>query len=192
MLTVSWPSTLRTGPWCNGSTLACPATRCGFESRRVHGSPGLVGKLTGVFGQAGPLRNVDFQTSDDDNYCRSWTGYARVGNGPGFAFWTESLLPAGCATERTSAPTKCTICQQKKGAALLSQNGPWRSPPGRRENSYIEGGAGFAVALGAAAGACGFSPAVFVMRRTLTRRFAARPSRVLLSSTGLSLPNPIT
>src|SRR5438876_2170563 len=51
---------------------------------------------------------------------------------------------------------------------------------------YIEGGAGFAL------GCCGVAPVVFVIRRTFTRRLAARPSRVLFSSTGLSLPSPIT
>jgi hypothetical protein len=35
-------------------------------------------------------------------------------------------------------------------------------------------------------------PVVLVMSRTSTRRFLARPSLVLLESTGLSLPSPIT
>src|SRR5437763_3449745 len=48
---------------------------------------------------------------------------------------------------------------------------------------YIDGGAGLALC-------CCVPPAVFVINRTFTRRFAARPSRVLFSSTGLSLPNP--
>src|ERR1700752_4077430 len=33
------------GPWRNGSTSTCPVRRGGFESRRVHSGPGLVGKL---------------------------------------------------------------------------------------------------------------------------------------------------
>src|SRR5580704_9304279 len=65
----------------------------------------------------------------------------------------------------------------------------WRSPPGRRENSrYKDGGAGFVLAAGCCAGV---EPStVLVIRRTSTRRFFARPSLVLLSSTGLSLPSP--
>src|SRR5579872_625101 len=35
-------------------------------------------------------------------------------------------------------------------------------------------------------------PVVFVIRRTSTRRLSARPVEVLLDSTGLSLPRPIT
>jgi hypothetical protein len=67
----------------------------------------------------------------------------------------------------------------------------WRSPPGRRENSfYMLGGVVLAVGVCPGAGVA-LSPVVFVIRRTSTRRFFARPSEVLLESTGLSLPNPI-
>src|SRR5579863_1791832 len=38
----------------------------------------------------------------------------------------------------------------------------------------------------------GALPEVLVINRTSTRRFLARPSRVLFESTGLSLPRPIT
>ncbi len=86
-----------------------------------------------------------------------------------------------------------SMVRTKKGRPF--QSGPWRSPPGRREKSclprtrfaaadHIDGGAELA------AGCC-WPSAVFVIRRMSTRRLAARPSRVLLSSTGLSLPKPI-
>src|SRR5580693_9505526 len=53
---------------------------------------------------------------------------------------------------------------------------------------YKDGGAGFVLAAGCCAGV---EPStVLVIRRTSTRRFFARPSLVLLSSTGLSLPSP--
>jgi hypothetical protein len=60
---------------------------------------------------------------------------------------------------------------------------------GRKTFVYRDGGAGFVVA----AGACcpGVAPSTeLVIRRISTRRFLARPSLVLLSSTGLSLPSP--
>ena len=41
-------------------------------------------------------------------------------------------------------------------------------------------------------GVDGVPPTVFVIRRTSTRRLSARPAAVLLESTGLSLPRPIT
>src|ERR1700751_4242600 len=58
------------GPWCNGSTSSCPVRRCGFESRRVHSSPGLVGKLleglrTGRLSNS--KSNVDFVRRVSDN-----------------------------------------------------------------------------------------------------------------------------
>src|SRR5205814_10207442 len=53
---------------------------------------------------------------------------------------------------------------------------------------YIDGGAVGLAALGCCAGAVA-SP-VLVIKRTSTRRFLARPSRVLLLSTGLSFPSP--
>src|SRR5438270_6208089 len=65
----------------------------------------------------------------------------------------------------------------------------WRSPPGRRVNLfYIDDG--LLPVVGVDAGV--LSPTVFVIRRTSTRRLSARPVEVLLVSTGLSLPRPIT
>jgi hypothetical protein len=69
----------------------------------------------------------------------------------------------------------------------------WQSPPGRRGNLFYKDG-GFALAVGVwSLGAfAGVVPSpVLVIRRISTRRFLARPSRVLLVSTGLSLPSPI-
>src|SRR5208282_496184 len=60
--------------------------------------------------------------------------------------------------------------------------------------TYKDGGVAFAVGVGVVLGACAgvVVPApVLVIRRISTRRFLARPSRVLLVSTGLSLPSPI-
>jgi len=90
---------------------------------------------------------------------------------------------------------KCSWQHRGNKKGRSSQSGPWRSPPGRREKSclprtrfaaanHIDGGAELA------AGCC-WPSVVFVIRRMSTRRLAARPSRVLLSSTGLSLPKPI-
>src|SRR5207248_10193894 len=79
-----------------------------------------------------------------------------------------------------------TTIKRKKKAVPRLWNGLLAKSSGEEGNSYIEGGAGLPLALGC----CGAAPVVFVIRRTLTRRFAARPSRVLFSSTGLSLPSP--
>src|SRR6185437_2330642 len=57
----------------------------------------------------------------------------------------------------------------------------------------LRGGGKFNYMDGAPPAAAGDAPAmVLVIRRTSTRRLAARPSRVLFGSAGLSLPNPIT
>src|SRR5438876_6725589 len=55
---------------------------------------------------------------------------------------------------------------------------------------YIDGGAVGLAAVGCCCAGAVVSP-VLVINRTSTRRFLARPSRVLLLSTGLSLPSPI-
>src|SRR6202007_745437 len=58
------------GRWCNGSTSTCPVRRCGFESRRVHSGPGLVGKLLGSL-RTGRLSNyksnIDLARRVSDN-----------------------------------------------------------------------------------------------------------------------------
>src|ERR1019366_3211085 len=59
--------------------------------------------------------------------------------------------------------------------------------------TYNDGGFALAVGvwlLGACAGVVAVP--VLVIRRIFTRRFSARPLAVLLVSTGLSLPSPIT
>src|SRR5258706_7641552 len=69
----------------------------------------------------------------------------------------------------------------------------WRSPPVRRGKSisdYSDDGLFCPVVVGVVEGVV--SPTVFVIKRTSTRRLSARPSLVLLVSTGLSLPNPMT
>src|SRR6266550_4061757 len=55
---------------------------------------------------------------------------------------------------------------------------------------YIDSGAVGLAAVGSCCVGAVESP-VLVINRTSTRRFLARPSRVLLLSTGLSLPSPI-
>src|SRR3954463_15390904 len=52
-----------------------------------------------------------------------------------------------------------------------------------RENDYC---------CGALAVCAAFSSAMFVIRRTSTRRFSARPLAVLFGSAGLSSPSPMT
>jgi hypothetical protein len=61
---------------------------------------------------------------------------------------------------------------------------------GGGKNVYIDGGAVGLAAVGCCCAGAVASP-VLVINRTSTRRFLARPSRVLLLSTGLSLPSPI-
>ena len=65
---------------------------------------------------------------------------------------------------------------------------------GGKIDSYNDGGfVALAVGVGLAAGTCAgvTAPSVLVISRISTRRFLARPSGVLLLSTGLSLPSPI-
>src|SRR5262249_15296223 len=71
------------------------------------------------------------------------------------------------------------------GKEHLSRGSPGRA---REHKTYIDGGA---EPVGEPVAGWPCPSAVLVMSRISTRRFAARPSRVLLSSAGLSLPRPI-
>ena len=82
--------------------------------------------------------------------------------------------------------------QQKNQA---THGGEW---PVLAKSSGEEGKLGYmlggfcVLAVGVAGWAGAPSAVVFVIRRTSTRRFLARPSAVLFVSAGLSLPRPIT
>jgi hypothetical protein len=70
----------------------------------------------------------------------------------------------------------------------------WRSSPGEEKllsADYNDEGLFCPVVAGVVAGWV-VSPTVFVISRTSTRRLSARPALVLLVSTGLSLPSPMT
>src|SRR5436305_3607449 len=89
-------------------------------------------------------------------------------------------------TERGSMRQRQGIRSQKKAAPRGDAE---QRVECNQEKLYIDGGGG----AGAAAGCCAGVElsAVLVISRTSTRRFLARPSRVLFESTGLSLPSPI-
>ena len=99
-----------------------------------------------------------------------------------------------------SRMTSPSVEQRPKGEHLRLQKkqathgGEWpvlaKSSGEEGKLVYMLGGA---VAVGdvCCAGAALSPPVVFVIKRTSTRRFFARPSEVLLESTGLSLPKPI-
>ena len=89
-------------------------------------------------------------------------------------------------SDQSGAALRLLSRELKKGRPTFVERPVGEVLRGGGKILYIEGGAGFAL------GCCGAAPVVFVIRRTFTRRLAARPSRVLFSSTGLSLPSPIT
>src|SRR5579864_43857 len=91
----------------------------------------------------------------------------------------HSHLPGKKDTKFRSKKTGRPTCVERPG---------WRSPPGRRETVYMDGGVVLAVGLGVVGVCAGApcSPVVLVIKCTSTRRFLARPSRVLFESTGLS------
>jgi hypothetical protein len=76
----------------------------------------------------------------------------------------------------------------KKGRSTVMERPVGEVLRGGGKLFYIEGGAPVPP-VGAAGG--GAAPVVLVMSRMSTRRLAARPSRVLFGSAGLSLPNPM-
>src|SRR5580700_8919582 len=98
--------------------------------------------------------------------------------------------------ERRADPRPSTQGQKKSGRpqlgrpSLAKSSGEEGKTCAYKDRAYNDG---FALGVGVVLGACaGVAPSpVLVIRRISTRRFLARPSRVLLLSTGLSLPNPI-
>src|SRR5439155_12967596 len=115
---------------------------------------------------------------------------SQVGSGPCRA--SGSHVP-GRGGDSVIAVSLCARedSAQKKSGRLSGERQPVLAKSSGEEGKlvYIDGG----FAVFAADGCCaGVSPWVFVIRRTSTRRFLARPCAVLLLSTGLSLPNPTT
>src|SRR5271166_4842696 len=83
--------------------------------------------------------------------------------------------------------------QAKNRPPTLGRPGLAKSSGEEGKTLYNDGFAlavGVAVVLGACAGVAVSAPE-FVISRISTRLFLARPSRVLLDSTGLSFPSPI-
>src|SRR5271166_3324662 len=89
--------------------------------------------------------------------------------------------------------TKTQTTSKKSGRPRLGRPGLAKSSGEEGKTFYSDGGFALAVGVGLLLGAwAGFESApVLVIRRISTRRFLARPSAVLLLSTGLSLPSPI-
>jgi hypothetical protein len=116
-----------------------------------------------------------------------------------FSYLTQDLRPGANAFRRSVAavlgilliPFSSGFIRQlqtkKAGRSGGGMSGLVGEVPSGEEGKtcYIDG-------LLPAVGVEVLPPTVLVMRRTSTRRLSARPALVLLSSTGLSLPSPIT
>ena len=101
--------------------------------------------------------------------------------------------PLSVQIKQSPCPTSAAVtrCGHLVPAKNPPQGGGWLASPfqgkGESASRYC-----WAVA-GAALGVCAcWAPTTFVIRRTSTRRFSARPSAVLFLAAGLSLPRPIT